>query len=84
MQRSEEWQRVLQQARRALRRYRDGETRERRDDIVQDACLLVWQWSDQIRDRSRLGSAVHTIAKRQRSRVLAAARKNRQLQFVEH
>lgn len=83
MQRSEEWQRVLQQARRVLRRYRDGETRERRDDIVQDACLLVWQWSDQIRDRSRLGSAVHTIAKRQRSRALAAARKNRQLQFVE-
>lgn len=82
MQGSEEWQWVASQARQALRRYRDGETCARRDDIVQDACLSVWQWSDQIRDRAKLGSAVHTIAKRQRLRTLAGARKNRQLQFV--
>ena len=77
------WEWVTRQARRTLRCYSDRETYEERDDIVQDACILVWQWSGSLDDTERLGAAVHTIVKRQRSRSVRASKKRRRTQLVD-
>jgi len=79
----EQWQWVSRQVRLALARYRDGKTHAMREDIVQESCVLAWQWADRLSDDARLGAAVHTIAKRQRSRALAAAKKGSWLQYVD-
>ncbi|MGK0265496.1 MAG: DNA-directed RNA polymerase specialized sigma24 family protein [Planctomycetota bacterium] len=83
MEGRETWEWVIRQARRTLRCYSDRETNEERDDIVQDACVLVWEWADNLSDIERLGSAVHTIVKRQRSRSVRASKKRRSIKLVD-
>ena len=83
MEGSEQWGWVSQQARRALRRFRDSDTCDLREDIVQESSVLAWQWRDRISDDARLGAAVQTITRRQRSRSLAAVRKRGWLHYVE-
>tara|TARA_R110002072_G_scaffold67163_3_gene165087 strand:+ start:87882 stop:88451 length:570 start_codon:yes stop_codon:yes gene_type:complete len=77
------WEWVTRQARQTLRCFGDRETYAERDDIVQDACLLVWEWSGNLSDAERLGAAVRTIVKRQRSRSVRASKKRRRTQFVD-
>ena len=74
---------VARQAQQAIRRYRDRDTCELREDIVQESCVLAWLWQDRLSDDARLGAAVQTITRRQRSRSLAVARKRRWLHYVD-
>lgn len=83
MEGNEQWSWVSRQARQALRRFQDGRTCALREDIAQEACVLAWQWQSRTSNEVRLGAAVQTIAKRQRARTLAAAKKGRWLQFVD-
>ncbi|MFT4515084.1 MAG: DNA-directed RNA polymerase specialized sigma24 family protein [Planctomycetota bacterium] len=83
MEGRETWEWVTRQARRTLRCYHDRETCAERDDIVQDACVLVWGWADNLNDTKRLGAAVHTIVKRQRSRSVRASKKRRRTKLVD-
>lgn len=83
MQGIETWEWVTRQARRTLRCFKDRETYEERDDIVQDACVLVWEWADNLNDTARLGAAVHTIVKRQRSRSVRASKKRRRTKLID-
>ena len=79
----ETWEWVARQAQRTLSRFSDRETSEERDDIVQDACVLVWEWVENLKDKECLGAAVHTIVKRQRSRSVRASRKRRRTKLVD-
>lgn len=64
-------------------RYGDAATRALRDDMVQEASLLVWMWSGQIHDEARIGAAVCTIARRYRARALLAEQRRSWLRYVE-
>lgn len=83
MEGEQSWEWVTRQARRALRRFGDRETNRERDDIAQDACLLIWQWADRLHDGERLGAAVRTIVKRQRLRAVRAVQKRRCVALVD-
>lgn len=83
MEGSHQWACVIRQARAVISRYRDVQTRELRDDMVQESAVSAWQWVDQLIEPSKLGAAVCTIAKRQRHRSLMMAKKRGWLRYVE-
>lgn len=68
------WRQACVQARGFLRRYSDAWTREHRDDVVQEAALAAWRWS-QNGGVTRVGAAMRTIARRVRCRALLGTRR---------
>lgn len=62
------WGTAAKQATRFLRRYHDPWTRQQRDDLVQEATIAAWRWSDRVHDPRRFWAAVRTIVGRLRMR----------------
>lgn len=81
--REHEWTRVRRVARRILGRFADRCTRALHEDMVQDVCLLLWQWRARVGAVTRFDAATRTVCYRHRRRRLDSGRRGAWLQFVE-
>lgn len=67
-----------------LRGFRDGFTRDWRDDLTQDASLAMWQFSTRHQQRSPIHAAVPTIVNRTRwAAIRKSARRARAVMVAE-
>ncbi|MBL8737461.1 MAG: hypothetical protein JNL12_13610 [Planctomycetes bacterium] len=75
------WRWARSQAEGHLRRHNDAWTRTHRDDLVQEASIAAWRWSQRQHDGKRFWAAIRTITRRVRARGLwRAARERRACQ----
>lgn len=81
MQRGDDtWRLAHEHAQDILGRYGDAWTRCHRDDLVQETTIAAWRWAGAVRDPTRFGAAVRTIARRVRKRALGRVSRDRRLQ----
>ncbi|MFK7740777.1 MAG: RNA polymerase sigma factor [Planctomycetota bacterium] len=70
-------------AQRILRRFRDAATVSHCEDLVQESCVLLWQWIARCGQVRRVDAATRTVCYRRRRRSIAQLGRASWLQFVD-